>query len=281
LSFEQKFFGKTMQAPVAAKERQFDFPAIILLPGLGASTADLPAGGPTIARVHRLLSEYGKVTTLLHMPDIDQSSTTCADLDKVILKLTRTITKTFETNTTVMVGYSVGGYIAFEVCRRLESAGYAVPILIMLDSSAYYNPIEKSFPKQVAASLRRGFKQAAAEVPFLIALRSRQLEAARLWTLALRKVFGSHRATDLRKQLLIEYWLRSIHPSTLANYGGRVVLLKAKKTRPRITDPTLGWNVYAPLLEVSEVEGDHWSMLDGQGTLETLREILSDARWSI
>jgi len=176
----------------------------------------------------------------------------------------------------VIVGYSIGGFIAFEICRRLEREGLPVKLLIMLDTSAVYIPApKKPLIAQCIEAARKGPKSALARWPFIVAMRFGRLELARVWISILRTVFGASQIRWMRLDLLVAYWMVIVRRFELCAYGRRVVLFKAKKGRPRILDKALGWTPYISDLDVIEVDGDHWSMLRNSSLLEALDATLA------
>jgi len=52
---------------------------------------------------------------------------------------------------TVIVGYSIGGTLAFEMVRQLEAAGYPVALLALIDSRFPPRPEDEGSPTAVAA----------------------------------------------------------------------------------------------------------------------------------
>jgi thioesterase domain-containing protein len=175
----------------------------------------------------------------------------------------------------VVVGYSVGGFIAFEICCRLEKAGFPVRLLIMLDSSAVYvQAPQQKLLHQILAAARSNLGAAIARVPFLVAMKCGRLEVARVSLSCFRRLFGSSRGKDMRTALLVEYWISASRDFRLSRYEGRIVLFKAKKSRPRIPDLVLGWEPYARSIKAVEVEGDHWSMLRNPALIEKISAIL-------
>jgi thioesterase domain-containing protein len=247
---------------------------IFLLPGLGGY-GDGSEDAPTLRLVADVLATNGAVTNLLHLPDIDRPAVECVDLEKVVAALTDSIMEKCGGAAPVVVGYSVGGFVAFEICRRLDCRGLPPKLLIMLDSSAFYVPApRRRLIVQIADAARSNLEAAIATVPFLVAVRYQQLEAARRWLLLLRRIAGPSRAKGMRLALLVAYWLSAIREFRLGPYRGRVVLFKAKKTRPRLLDPALGWTPYAPQVEVVVVDGDHWSMLRNTALLEKIADAI-------
>ena len=246
---------------------------VVLLPGLGArSTSIGRSENPELVDLHRTLSRFGTVTTLLHMPDIDQPSEACMDIERVVAGLVERLGGACRS--TVVVGYSIGGYLAFDVCRRLAQAGAPVRLLLMLDSSAFFVPPERtSLASELVQSARAGARRVLVAAPFLVALRSGRLELARRWLALLRRVGGASRGGDLRLRLLVAYWFEATARRDLRPYDGPVVLLKARKGRPRIADATLGWSPLAPRLKVCVVEGDHWTVLQSP---DLLRQVAAE-----
>ena len=234
---------------------------VFLLPGLGVrSTSVSQDENPELIALHRVLSGFGDVKILLHMPDIDQPSARCMGIEGVIDGLVERLSGV--ARSAVVVGYSTGGYLAFEACRRLAKAGASVRLLLMIDSSAFFVPsAPSSLTDEIVQSARAGLAKTVVSAPFLVAMRCGKLELARRWLLGVRHISGRSRCPEWRLRLLIAYWLKAIERLHLQPYEGQIVLLKASRGRPRIVDSTLGWGPLAPSLKVGVVDGDHWTML--------------------
>ncbi len=129
-----------------------------------------------------------------------------------------------------LLGYSMGGKVAFEMARRLEQEGETVEPLILLDIPALPRP--ESVPDlEVPAEVRAlpGFDPELAD---------RYLA-----------VWRAH--------------LKASHSWTPAPFGGKVRLLVAEAgTYAGNPDPALGWGAVAGGgVEVASTPGDHFSLL--------------------
>jgi thioesterase domain-containing protein len=254
---------------------------IFLLPGLGTNPVDI---GPEnmIYEVYATLHVYGRVKILPHMPDIDRTVSECIDVASVVNSLAESILADCSGIQPVIVGYSIGGFIGFEVCRRLERQGLPVRLLIMLDTNAKASiASEPNMRTQLAQRAGSGLATVLATVPFLIAMKYKQLRAARLWLVTLRRIFRRRPMNQMRVSLLAAYWRIAIKRVELGLYSGRVLLVKANKNRPRLSDAALSWESYALNMDVVTVEGDHWSVVQSADTLQSISENLALFRDSL
>jgi thioesterase domain-containing protein len=129
-----------------------------------------------------------------------------------------------------LLGYSMGGKVAFEMARRLEQEGETVEPLILLDIPALPRPEsvpDLEVPEEVRAL--PGFDPELAD---------RYLA-----------VWRAH--------------LKASHSWTPAPFGGKVRLLVAEEgTYAGNPDPALGWGAVAGGgVEVASTPGDHFSLL--------------------
>jgi thioesterase domain-containing protein/acyl carrier protein len=145
-----------------------------------------------------------------------------------------------------LLGYSMGGKVAFEIARRLELAGEIVEPIILLDIPAV--PRTDAIPDlEIPTEVRalQGFDSELAE---------RYLA-----------VWKAH--------------LKASHSWTPAPYGGKVLLIVAEDgTRAQAPDPTLGWGAVAQGgVEVVLTSGDHFSLVQPPHVQTLARRIRNGA----
>jgi amino acid adenylation domain-containing protein len=131
-----------------------------------------------------------------------------------------------------LLGYSIGGKVAFEIARRLEAGGEPIELLAVLDIPAVVpEGADEAFESELAAEV--------ADFP--------QLDPE-----SVRRHLAVWRAS----------WKASRSWSP-GSYGGQVLLMVAEKgEHPQQEDPTLGWSACAAGgVEVVTVPGGHFTLL--------------------
>jgi acetoacetyl-CoA synthetase len=164
----------------------------------------------------------------------------------------------------LLVGYSFGGVVAFEMARRLSAKGEDIALLVLLDSYTH----QRSWPMNSRLSLwwRRASRRisAATEVPFVetatFSLRRISDTARNLRTYG--RPYGPRRfqldpsrpAAVQRVLVSCEAALRRYQPCF---YPGKVTFLKAATGVSYPSDPTKIWSHLVRELEVHTVSGEH------------------------
>jgi amino acid adenylation domain-containing protein/FkbM family methyltransferase len=158
-----------------------------------------------------------------------------------------------------LVGWSVGGVIAWELARQLVRAGRRVETVLLLDTlapGAHPGPA----PEEILEAGGTSETPEVSEVDLLAAI------AADLGGIAGREVDVEGPQT---RRLLRVYQanVEAVQryrpaPDPFLPVPGRVALLRAaERPEGRGVDPALGWEGLAPGLVVRELAGDHYSLL--------------------
>jgi thioesterase domain-containing protein len=159
-------------------------------------------------------------------------------------------------------GWSMGGVIAFEMARQLAEKGEDVQLLALIDCYApqsiarpehfdllrmFVEDIEGTSGRSLGFSLDE-LRQLSLEV---LLERARVLEFVpdELGPAELQGLFELYRAN---LSALLAYEPRP--------YAGKVTLFRSAGSD---VDPARGWMPYAPDLDVFEIEGDHYSIING------------------
>lgn len=155
-----------------------------------------------------------------------------------------------------LLGYSIGGAIAYEMARRLRREGDEVALLGLVDTPNYAvdTTMLRALPyvavRHILAWLRS--MSLAYKTAFVSSNLRRRLEHGRLRELLLPQ--------RQMRRMLLRY--------TPGRYDGRVLLLKASQRLFRLDD-RLGWGDLVPDLEVVELPGGHISIL-AEGNARTV-----------
>jgi thioesterase domain-containing protein len=179
-------------------------------------------------------------------------------------------------------GWSMGGVIAFEMARQLAEKGERVQLLALIDSYApqsierpepfdllrmFVEDIEGTSGRSLGFSLD-DLRQLSLEV-LLERARALELVPDELGLAELQGLFELYRANLLA--------LLAYEPRT---YPGKVTIFRS--TVPDV-DCARGWTPYAANPDVFDIEGDHYSMINGPPVkllAARLSELLNDERES-
>jgi oxalate---CoA ligase len=158
-----------------------------------------------------------------------------------------------------LAGFCAGGVVAFEVARRLESAGYTVDVVTLVSSSApnaLLEPVWKLTSHLSAAIPKRGRTILYKAVRSIAnALRTRSSPAEIL--IAMRELRHPPAPQSPAEQVYSDRLLHYFPKPTARS----VDLVWADDDTPRISgDPTMGWRHVADVRRYS-VAGDHMTVL--------------------
>jgi amino acid adenylation domain-containing protein len=173
-----------------------------------------------------------------------------------------------------LAGWSVGGVIAFEMARQLESQGHMVALLALLDSQAdqYFDPAQRpalddarvlaEFLEEMGGSSGRRFGESIHELAALEpdARFERLVDEARRCQIVPADVELTH----IRQRLAVfQANLRALEQYTPQMGRQRLTLLRAMgESYPVDRDPSLGWAALTSGgIEIIDVPGTHYSMI--------------------
>ena len=162
-----------------------------------------------------------------------------------------------------LIGYSNGGYAAMHIASQLLAHGRMVGIVALIDSSSYY-PFKEEPALAERLKARAGQRLIGLLLSHLLValLHKRWFEAARCLTLAKLRLRGRKAAGDMISTTLALYWKEAVLRCPPRFYEGKVNLFMAERGRPRITDPLLGWGPFAGEIEKTQLEGNHWTLME-------------------
>jgi len=177
----------------------------------------------------------------------------------------------------LLVGYSVGGLVAFETACRLSSSGASVPLLALLDTY----PNELTWPigcqlqvlaKHFVYRLKELRVIPRNEIKSYLRVRVRGV-IGYLW-----RIIGLGLRTWQRSEALEQDW--RVHYATVAAasryrpgyYGGKIRFFRPDEIGMQPGDPRRVWHKFAQGLEIYVVPGAHLSMVS---QVETLAALLS------
>ena len=180
----------------------------------------------------------------------------------------------------ILVGYSFGGRVAFELARQMQARGREVQLIVILDTGI-------APPRRdLAARLTRDIPSILANIPRKLiddilrtpkTLTRRIRVKLRAWDWPLRffkrsqgaavpslgeGVLDTRNLPELYKQRL-EISVRAFRGYRPGTYRGRLAVLKCK-VRPiiHVAEPDLGWHCWVDgVVEVKIISGHHGNML--------------------
>lgn len=171
-----------------------------------------------------------------------------------------------------LIGYSMGGVLAVEAARRLAAAGEEVGLVGLLDTNSRID-IDEDTDYATRILIRFGLRLADVDVESLLAL---DPEARTRRLLALGVAAGTLPADyDVaRLRCMLEMYRHNgtaLASHEIRPYPGPVVLFRAsdQSMDEGPVDPLLGWGELAAEVDVVQVPGDHFHMME-PGNVEVL-----------
>lgn len=176
-----------------------------------------------------------------------------------------------------LVGWSLGGNIAFEVARQLARSGREVGMLALLDSGVlaaqedwteqdFLPLIAALFPGQQHASLE-ALRQSPPDEQLAYFIR----QAARAGIVPEDPVQTGTHIFDV-----FQANVKAVHDHRPELYDGSMLLVRPvdqAKTSELFDDQTLGWDAYVKGVELAHVSGDHAHMLQRPAVLQIAQEL--------
>ncbi|TWU03766.1 non-ribosomal peptide synthetase [Neorhodopirellula pilleata] len=248
----------------------------LFVPAAGSSDAPLfcvhPAGG-TVFCYRDLAKELSGQRPVygLQANGIDGNRPPHETLAEMAAHYARVIRETHGEGTVHLVGWSLGGNIAFEVARQLRKRGTPVGMVALLDSGLlspdaelreedFLPLLSALFPAEMNLDLEElRQKPQAEQLQFFIERASQagivpgELGVEQLAANNAMHVFGVFQAN-----------VKAVHQYIAEPYNGEVHLFRPKdqgKTNSLFDDPVLGWRGVTKDVHVHEVPGDHAHML--------------------
>ncbi len=245
---------------------------VFLLPGAGGDE-------PALARLRTACAEQLDLLQLDY-GDWRRFVQPGFGLEELVDELTAQITKAAPDGPIRLIGYSLGGQLAWTIATRLEAMGRVVNGLVMLDSVQAQHLASGRSDARTRLRWRDEWRQLRAALPddswrpVLARIVGRRLLTTRgralLRQLAARGPLsasgaGFYLAHDLTVSLLLEHsdaWAHRMAPPGLLH--APVTLLRADQNPDPLHD--LGWQALCRQLAVQTLQGDHFSMLDAEHT---------------
>ena len=266
-------------------QREYDFRQVVRLQPNGSKSPLIAIHNTGVYYYHlsKLLDQEQPLTALqLFDPSIERANLP-QTMEEIAAQYVQLIYKFQPSGPYKLIGWCVGGVLAFEVARQLMIAGHQVALLAMIDAWApgHNRRLSRlratlanySFRGQlIAADWRRAVSR---EQTFRMFLERRTL------TKKLLRLFGrdapeepgrvEFAARDLSAENY-DQWLLGYLEDTERRYEpklypGKITLLcSAREPRGLFLDTQMGWGPFASGgVDVKVVDGDHFTVFKGQG----------------
>lgn len=197
-----------------------------------------------------------------------------------------------------IIGYSMGGKLAWLLAARLEQMGHELAGLVMLDTPSprstvdVHGVVDRAHPSLTWKTEWRQLQQAhqVGRLRVMLArIAARRLLAPRgqklLHLLArhhrwMPMLMGAYLGNDLTSSLLgrqVRSWMSEL--DTLPTLRAPTLLVRARENRH--PDWDMGWQEFCQQIDVKSVEGDHLTMLAADRTQDVASHITAAfMRWA-
>jgi amino acid adenylation domain-containing protein len=237
-----------------------------------------PIGGEVLSYVHLARRLAGRSVWGIQAPETSETPETIEARAAAYLRAVREVQPE---GPYLLGGWSLGGVLAFEMARQLESGGEAVEAVLLLDSPA---PEAGGAARRLPDSeLVAAFALDLGQVLGIDSPAGLDLDGSDLGNLAEQAGRSGLLPPGLDAAELERRFSRwTAHLRALERYAGgpcaaRLVLLKAaERAAEGVLPEDLGWGRLAAVpVEVHELEGDHYTLLREPG-VEKLAELVRE-----
>lgn len=235
-------------------------PPLFVIPGAIGSLFQL---APLAANIRPIIPIYG-----IRPRGLDDTIAPLERIEDMALHATREIEHVVKNGPLLLMGYSAGGLIAFEVARRLSAAGANIPLVVLLDSY----PGETAWPigsrlsvlgRRIVYRISELRDYRPAEMGPYIAERFRAL----LDYLS-RSGFGPSTWRRGAPASVLPA-VRQLYDATIAAeaayrpsyYSGKVIFIQPSEIGLEPRDPRRVWGKFVREFEIHRVPGTHLQMI--------------------
>ena len=283
--FQAPTIGEQARLLMQDSQREYDFRQVVRLQPNG-SKLPLIAIHNTGVYYYNLSTRLGPeqpLTALQLFDPVIARQSLPTTLEGVAAEYVLLIRKLQATGPYKLIGWCVGGVLAFEVARQLVAAGSEVSLLAMIDAWAPGHKGRLSWVRSVLADYSyRGqligadWRRVTSGQQSLLAFVAQRAVSKRLlgWfgrssgdaqaPVAFETRSASAESYD---QWLLGYLDHAAQGYDPEPYAGRVMLLcSAREPKGMFLDPKMGWGALAlGGVDVAIIDGDHFTMLQGEG----------------
>ena len=300
-------FGKRLslsalfQAPTIASQakllgghdaREYDFRQVVRLQPNGTKTPLIAIHNTGVYYYHlskRLSSEQPLIALQLFDPSIARDKLP-QTLEEIAAEYVQLIRQFQPSGPYALLGWCVGGILAFEVARQLAQLNQEIKLLALIDSWApgHLSRLPKWRARLSDYSYR--WQLILADWRRVTTYRQgvREFLNKRTFVKKLLRRLG-HQVSESRpvdfqnRNISVEnydQWLLGYLDNVALNYApkpypGKLLLLcSATEPRGLFLDPKMGWGSFASAIDIAIIDGDHFTMFEGKG-LQQMAEYIS------
>jgi amino acid adenylation domain-containing protein len=291
--FNAPTIGEQARLLMHDSQREYDFRQVVRLQANGSKSPLIAIHntGVYYYNLSRRLGPDQPLTALQLFDPVITRQNLPTTLEEVAGEYVQLVRKFQATGPYKLIGWCVGGVLAFEVARQLVAAGSEVSLLAMIDAWAPGHKGRLSWVRSVLADYSyRGqligadWRRVTSGQQSLLAFMAQRAVSKRLlgW-------FG-HSSGDAQAPITFEtrnasaenydQWLLGYLDHAEQNYNpepyaGRVLLLcSSREPKGMFLDPKMGWAALAlGGVDVAIIDGDHFTMLQGEGLEQMAQHI--------
>ncbi|MCP4642149.1 MAG: amino acid adenylation domain-containing protein [bacterium] len=222
----------------------------------------IPGAGGTVFSFKRLAAEIGRTRPVygLQYPGLGEGETPLDSLEAVAEELVRRILEAEPQGPYNIVGYSLGGYVAFEVGCRLHAMGRRVDTLGLIDCMAPNALVQRALPERIRLHMARLWEAGrGARVRYLLGRLRRRVRTDDGRAPLVPQDESGLGVDSLRH--VQEHMEKAAEVYSPGVYPGRVILFRAVQpdwVRFTVMDDLMGWRPHAQGgVEVHSITGLH------------------------
>ena len=291
--FEAPNIGEQAKLLMHSSQREYDFRQVVRLQPNG-SKSPLIAIHNTGVYYYSLSKHLGPDQPLMALQLFDPSITNHnlpQTLAGIAAEYVQLIQKFQATGPYKLIGWCVGGVLAFEVARQLIEAGHEVSLLALIDAWAPGHTSRMSRLRAILADYSYRWQLIVADFQRVLSREQNLTKflAQRVMSKRLLRWFSSSQA-DAEARVALETgqlsaenydrWLLGYLEETAQAYEPRVypgkitLLCSAREPKGLFLDPKMGWGAFAlGGVDMAVIDGDHFTMFKGQGLAQMATHI--------
>ncbi|MET8042629.1 alpha/beta fold hydrolase [Micromonospora sp. NPDC005215] len=241
--------------------------ALVCVPPISGS----PYAYPPLAR-----HVQGRPMVALEAPGFDDDSDPVDSLPALSTAFIRAVRTGWPADRYVLLGWSMGGAVAFDMAHRLRAAEVRIPMLILVDAIApgrVRHPTGRARVRQFVSDLLEGVGMPLSGIDAALAAVPDGVDATgTLTTLMEYGIFpeGFDEATLLGRYRVFDAHVTALsrHRAT-SGYDGPVSVLRARDSDPEL----MSWEGLATDVREEVIPGDHYSIWKGDGLVALSRTV--------
>ena len=283
--FKAPSIGEQARLLMHSGQREYDFRQVVRLQANG-SEPPLIAIHNTGVCYYNLSRRLGPGQPLTALQLFDPSIAhqwRPQTLEKIAAEYVRLIYESQATGPYKLIGWCVGGVLAFEVARQLVEAGHEVELLAMIDAWAPGHNRRLSRLRAILADysyrwqlIGADWRRVMSREQSLTAFLAQRTMTKRLLSWFARSQGEAQARVSFESrelsaenydQWLLGYLEEAAQRYEPKSYPGKITLLcSTQEPRGLFLDPRLGWGDFAQEgVDVAVIDGDHFTVFKGEG----------------